>query len=307
MSKRKETLDENSQNKRTKNDSLEIYFDQNIYRKKVKRKVEREEILENLKTNFSQKCNIIEQNNPIPNTILFKMNNNFLTKVIYIQPSSEKFVKENSTMVAYFTSIKHQLVKYINENTQNEEISKIDFFLILESFNMQYCKVLTELSKKCREDKTYRPNFAPKKTLQVITELQINLDINTRETQNSEETSDFLNTFVLNLFTNEKKMTILDFQTTKTDSSKDPSETFKNGLLQLGIPEIKVNAIVNKYPTFKSLTDEYYFSNKTEKEKLSLLTNIEVIYPIGQNRINEEKKKLGKSISEKIYNYFKEE
>ena len=318
MNKRKEFQDENSQNKlkKLKENDLEIYFDQNIYpaknekeEKKLKSKgIAGKGLILKLKENFNQNCKIIEKNNSIPNTIFFKLNQKFLKQIIYIQPSSENFIINNHTMISYFNNIKEQIEKYFEkEQVVEEEEENLKFFLILESFTKTYNRITTEIYKKMSENKTYRPGFNPKKCHEIITELQIDLDINTRETQNSDETSDFLITFIMNLLKKENEITSLDFKISKISSIKDSKEFLKSFLLELSIPEIKVNGILKKYNSIKLLSNEYYFSNKTENEKINLLTNLECIYPAGQNRMIEEKKKIGKAISQKVYNHFKEE
>jgi hypothetical protein len=285
--KRKEIpSEENSQNNTKKSKKqIEILIDQNITRTKSGKST-----IAKIQENFGSSCTI--QTNEIINSILFKLNDQFIKKIIYLELESEKFINGQNSKFNYFKSL-------------TEKNPEFDFLLILEKFKHFHQKIRSDIQTKLVQNKPVHNPVNVNETQKILAKLQIELNINIRETNNEMETSDFIIFMIMNLTEeNEKESNILDFK--KSNSTKNPFEAYKAQLTEIQLSEVQVEAIVKKYPTLKKLTDVYYDDKKSENEKKNLLKDIECVYLVGQNRTEETRKKLGKAASEKVYNFYKE-
>jgi hypothetical protein len=264
---------------------IEILIDQNITRTKSGRS-----IISKIEENFNSNCTI--QTNEITNSILFKLNGQFIKKIIYLELESEKFIIGQNSKFNYFKSL-------------TEKNPDFDFILILEKFKVSHQKIRSDIQRKLVENKPVTNPVNVNETQKILAKLQIGLNLNIRETQSEMETSDFIIFMVMNLTEeNEKESNILDFK--KSNSTKNPLEAYKAQLTEIQLSEVQVEAIVKKYPTLRKLTDVYYDDKMPENEKKNLLKDVECVYLIGQNRTEETRKKLGKAASEKVYNFYKE-
>jgi hypothetical protein len=264
---------------------IEILIDQNITRTKSGRS-----IISKIEENFNSNCTI--QTNEITNSILFKLNGQFIKKIIYLELESEKFIIGQNSKFNYFKSL-------------TEKNPDFDFILILEKFKVSHQKIRSDIQRKLVENKPVTNPVNVNETQKILAKLQIELNLNIRETQSEMETSDFIIFMVMNLTEeNEKESNILDFK--KSNSTKNPLEAYKAQLTEIQLSEVQVEAIVKKYPTLRKLTDVYYDDKMPENEKKNLLKDVECVYLIGQNRTEETRKKLGKAASEKVYNFYKE-
>lgn len=84
-------------------------------------------------------------------------------------------------------------------------------------------------------------------------------------------------------------------------SKKASNNGWLNQLMQIsGVSEPIAKAIVKAYPSFSSLMAMYECDGMTEKSKMSLLANLE-------RETSNAVKRIGPSISKKIYMIFTEE
>lgn len=285
MKKRKSSEDQEGENKTKKkkkedqkDESLIIYLDKTLVNS-----VGGKDITQTLKDSFYVEI----QENQIPFSITFeneKMKK--YTKTI-IRWNGDVFIEEIETIHSKFSKYKdHQL------------------FFIVEGLD----KCLKNMEKNVYQEivkgnKKVAKVISNEKIESIILKLQLELRINFTFTNSIYQTKDFIALFITKFQKEKKEMGVLDFKTS-TRAPKNLKESYKNHLMEL-VTERVADAIISKYPTLRSLVDEYRDSDKTESEKKELLSSIECVYESGRGRVEETKKKIGKKISEKVYLFYK--
>ena len=139
--------------------------------------------------------------------------------------------------------------------------------------------------------------------------VQTEMNIKCLDIANSNELTDYLYNYIESLINKDSKSKLTFFEskpvqlTNLCDIEGIKNKDFIKNLMCInGISEIKAISIVKQYPTLNSLYEIYLSEQYTEKEKKSLLENIEI-----ENKAKGTIKKIGKALSEKIYKYYMNE
>lgn len=281
MKKRKtieEKEEETLSKKMKKDEKFIIYFDKNL-----QKSVGGQDILET----FEKDYNVKIVDNLIPFSITFENEKMKKDDKIIIRYNGDWFIEEIDQIHSKFSTYKdHQLYFFVE--------------------GLEKC--LKNLENKRYQDtikgnKNVQQIVSNEKIESIILKLQLNLRINFTFTNTPSQTKDFLGIFLRKVQEERKKLTVLDFKTTRK-APKDLTESYKNHLMEL-VTERVADAIILKYPTLKSLIDEYQNPKKSEIEKKELLSSIDCIFESGRGRIEEVKRKIGKKASERVYLFYK--
>ena len=177
------------------------------------------------------------------------------------------------------------LFEYIYELTKITEERNIILILFMVNFN------------DMKESNKIKSSF--------IFFLNTKLNIKVIDISNSDELVDYIYNFNNSIYTRDEKSKITFFdtkpvQTTSLSENENIQNlTFVKHLMCLpGISERIAIAIVKKYPTIDKLYNIYLSNEYDENEKENLLENIQVVGANGST------KRVGPSISNKIYKFF---
>lgn len=227
-------------------------------------------------------------NNRIENSIIFYTSDNEIYGDCIVRLQADVFLEKMDQIEKYYLDVK-----------KNHHGLKI--YMLIEGFEKILMQATRNMYLNVQKGIAVNVNLN-EETIETLL-IRFNLcGINVMKTTDLTCTLDYISYFLKRMESPKKGSTIMDFHSHELKSAKSLEEMYKAQLCEV-VHAKAADGIMKKFPTYYSLLREYS-SNKSIEEKKALLSDVEMIYEAGKGRVHQKIKKVGRSLSERLYTFY---